>query len=161
MSEERRKAIEELNSLGMEKQNVQSHLFRVAEAQKRLQKEGFISTIGGAGAKRGTPSMTGGVHPNASVPIFLGGRPAINSLPGALKPPGYASTKSTASHGESGDKNLGYRTTGDENTAPVNFSSSSSSSSSSGGDPSSKDRLQQEIYKLKMQSSSILASKHR
>jgi hypothetical protein len=154
MSEERRKAAEELDSLGMEKQNVQSHLFRVAEAQKRLQKEGFITTIGQAGGKRVAPTMTGGVHANAHVPIFLGGRPAINSLPGAIKPPTYGSVGPTAAGPV--DKQVSFKSSStDENTMPLNISGSSSS------DPTSKDRLQQEIHKLKMQSSSILAAKQR
>lgn len=153
MCEERRKATEELNSLGVEKQNVQSHLFRVAEAQKRLQKEGFITTIGNAGAKREV-SMTGGVHPNAHVPILLGGRPAINSLPGALKPPEYTVLRSTyVPH--AGEKRVAFSC--DENSAPSNVGSAGGVNNFS----SSKDQLQQEIYKLKMQSSNILASKQR
>lgn len=65
MFEEKRRVAQEIHELGYTKQNVQSQLFMIAEAQKRLSKEGLCVS---------STSKNSNSISNQNAPILLGGR---------------------------------------------------------------------------------------
>ena len=136
MFEEKKKASAELMQLGNEKENIQSHLFRVHEAQKRLNKEGLSSP---------TRQSSNMIH-NLTVPVLLGGRPVVSSLP-IYAPSVYGSSNQTST------------ATATSTSSSFHALNSSAVAQTNNLPNHSVDKLQEEINKLKLQSSSILAGR--
>lgn len=152
MTDDRKKATEELNSLDLEKQNMQSHLFMVAEAQKRLQKEGLISppklqqrnyfnSLNNLNSNLNNHSVNAQI--NNKIPILIGGRPIITPLPLQLNPPNS------------------YYPYHNEKINDENKLNNNNDNDNDNNNTTSLDKLQHEIHKLKIQSSEILLAKQK
>jgi len=147
MFEEKRRVSEEINQLGYTKQNAQSQLFMIAEAQKRLSKEGL--QISGTGARSGTGSGAG----KSNIPVLLGGR----NLPSPL----LMSTQ-TQKHRDNSTSNIGFGSGSGlglglgvgYNNNKVNIQNNQNNQNINQSTPA--DQLQTEIMKLKLQSASVL-----